>query len=211
MLSPTTGAPLITRIAFIRHGEVDNPQKVYYGRLPGFDLSAEGRRQAAAAGRYLAESFTLEQVFSSPMQRAQQTAAIIAQGKAVRVSPYLNEVYSGNDGITLAALAERQWDLYSGSAAEYEQPAALVARFAHFIAEIRQRHAGKTVAAVSHGDPIAFLILSIQGESALPGNRRKLAQLGVPDGYPAPASVTLVSYHTADAAEIPSLTYHKPY
>ena len=41
---------MTTCISLLRHGEVDNPQEVYYGRLPGFGLSAEGRRQAQHAG-----------------------------------------------------------------------------------------------------------------------------------------------------------------
>lgn len=34
-------------IHFVRHGQVQNQSKVYYGRLLGFPLSEEGRLQAA--------------------------------------------------------------------------------------------------------------------------------------------------------------------
>ncbi|MCA9875644.1 MAG: histidine phosphatase family protein [Anaerolineales bacterium] len=75
-----------TTIAFVCHGEVHNPQGLVYGRLPGFELSAEGRRQAAAARRFLADNLGIDRVFSSLMPRAQQTAAIIAQEKLVQES-----------------------------------------------------------------------------------------------------------------------------
>ena len=41
-------------VHFVRHGEVHNPHKVFYGRLPGFHLSVTGFAEAAAAGAALA-------------------------------------------------------------------------------------------------------------------------------------------------------------
>ena len=65
----------LTQIHFVRHGEVHNPQKIYYGRLPGFPLSEEGRRQAQAAAHAL-RARPLAAIFSSPMQRARETAEL---------------------------------------------------------------------------------------------------------------------------------------
>lgn len=64
----------------MRHGEVFNPQRVLYGRLPGFRLSDLGRDMAAAAAADLVErGRPVVRVVASPLQRAQESAAPIAQ------------------------------------------------------------------------------------------------------------------------------------
>jgi broad specificity phosphatase PhoE len=202
---------MTTTIAFVRHGEVHNPQGIIYGRLPGFGLSENGRRQAEAAAQFLANGFAPAHIFSSPMLRAQQTAAILSQGKPVQESLLLNEVYTYYEGHLLTDLGKNGWDFYTGVPEPYEQPAALAARLTQFIQQTRRDHAGQTVVAVSHGDPIAYLILALQGEVPLLANRAKLSALGVTDGYPVYASVTLLNYRSDDPAERPLLSYHRPY
>ncbi len=61
-------------VHLVRHGEVENPEGILYGRLPGYGLSGRGRRMAQAA----AESFDGRQVaaiVASPLQRTQESAA----------------------------------------------------------------------------------------------------------------------------------------
>jgi hypothetical protein len=41
-------------VHLLRHGEVENPDKILYGRLPGFRLSALGEQMAKAAAQALA-------------------------------------------------------------------------------------------------------------------------------------------------------------
>ncbi len=66
-----------TVVHLLRHGEVFNPDGVLYGRLPGFNLSELGQQMAVRAADALADrDVTL--VVSSPMDRAQQTAAPVA-------------------------------------------------------------------------------------------------------------------------------------
>lgn len=64
-------------VHLVRHGEVENPQNVVYADLPGFNLSERGRREAAWAGAFLA-SRPVEAVYSSPLDRAMETASVIA-------------------------------------------------------------------------------------------------------------------------------------
>lgn len=63
------------RLHLVRHGEVHNPQRVLYGRLPGFGLSEDGRRMARQAAEYIQ---TLDRPVSalvcSPLQRTQESA-----------------------------------------------------------------------------------------------------------------------------------------
>lgn len=63
----------------MRHGEVDNPRHVVYGRLPGFGLSERGHRMAAAAADELVSlRRPVRRIVASPLKRAQESAAPIA-------------------------------------------------------------------------------------------------------------------------------------
>jgi broad specificity phosphatase PhoE len=64
----------LTTVHLLRHGEVHNPGKVLYGRLPGYHLSELGRTMADRIAKHLAgEDITY--IVSSPLERAQETAA----------------------------------------------------------------------------------------------------------------------------------------
>ena len=67
-----------TVVHLLRHGEVDNPHGILYGRLPGYHLSANGRTMAQAAADYFADRAVVA-LFSSPLERAQETASPVAE------------------------------------------------------------------------------------------------------------------------------------
>ncbi|WP_306210872.1 histidine phosphatase family protein [Actinoplanes sp. RD1] len=62
-----------TTVHVLRHGEVHNPAKILYGRLPDFHLSELGRQMAKAASEWLADR-DITHVVASPLERAQETA-----------------------------------------------------------------------------------------------------------------------------------------
>jgi len=65
----------------VRHGEVFNPERVLYGRLPGFTLSDLGRQMAEAAAADLVDrGRPVARVIASPLQRTQESAAPILAG-----------------------------------------------------------------------------------------------------------------------------------
>jgi broad specificity phosphatase PhoE len=66
-----------TVVHVLRHGEVYNPQRILYGRLPGFQLSELGVQMAKAAAKALADR-DIAHVASSPLERARETAEPIA-------------------------------------------------------------------------------------------------------------------------------------
>jgi broad specificity phosphatase PhoE len=67
-----------TIVHLVRHGEVENPRQVLYGRLPGYHLSADGRMMAKAAAGFLAGR-DVTVLLTSPLERAQETAEPIAE------------------------------------------------------------------------------------------------------------------------------------
>jgi broad specificity phosphatase PhoE len=66
-----------TVVHLLRHGEVYNPEKILYGRLPGYRLSELGLQMAKAAAQAVADR-DITHVIASPLERAQQTAEPIA-------------------------------------------------------------------------------------------------------------------------------------
>jgi broad specificity phosphatase PhoE len=91
-MSGEASRPLLTRVHLVRHGEVENPGRTLYGRLPGFHLSEHGRQQAAAVARVLSARPVVA-VWSGPLERALETAELIAEphGLVVKVDERLSE------------------------------------------------------------------------------------------------------------------------
>ncbi|MFS2280540.1 histidine phosphatase family protein [Microbacterium sp. OR21] len=63
------------RLHLVRHGEVHNPTRVLYGRLPDYHLSKAGRRMARDAAEYLASAGRpISDLRCSPLERTQESA-----------------------------------------------------------------------------------------------------------------------------------------
>jgi broad specificity phosphatase PhoE len=69
----------------LRHGEVENPNKILYGRQPGWYLSSRGQEMAATLGEW-SKSIDLGALHVSPLQRAQETAAPIAAAHTMAIT-----------------------------------------------------------------------------------------------------------------------------
>ena len=67
-----------TVVHVMRHGEVHNPDKILYGRLPGFRLSTAGEGMAVKAAKWFLDR-DVTHLVSSPLERAQQTAKPLAE------------------------------------------------------------------------------------------------------------------------------------
>ena len=90
-----------TIVHLLRHGEVENPSGVIYGRLPGYHLSAQGRLMASAAADYFAERPVVSP-FCSPLERAQETARPVAErlGLSIVTDQRLIESSNHFEGLT---------------------------------------------------------------------------------------------------------------
>ncbi|MBT8339044.1 MAG: histidine phosphatase family protein [Desulfatitalea sp.] len=202
-----------TRVYMVRHGEVHNPRRILYGRLPRFRLSDNGRRQAAETARYFSDK-PIEAVFSSPMLRARQTALAILKfhpGLKLHISRRINEVNTACEGMPSVQIDRRDGDIYTGQDACYEQPDDLFRRTAAFLLMARLNHPGGQVVAVTHGDVVTFSVLWAKGWPLIPKNKTRLRQAGFPTGYPAHASVTTLIFQTADDDERPEVDYVQPW
>ena len=100
--------PVRTTVHLLRHGEVDNPEGVLYGRLPGYVLSQRGHAMARDAAAALARRPVVH-LRTSPLERARQTAAPLAEalGLAAEVDDRLLESTNVFEGTRLGP--ERGW------------------------------------------------------------------------------------------------------
>lgn len=151
-------------IYFIRHGEVDNPNRRIYGRTD-IPLSMKGFQQIESLAMRLKDSGVRPDViYSSVQRRTLQSAKKISEVFAgVRIVPKsaLQEVYApGLLGKPLE-LVKKIGDIFNCEDTKdfsIERPEAIVDRVLSVVEGIKQDHRGKTVFVVGHGDPFAFTI-----------------------------------------------------
>jgi len=152
----------LTRFLLIRHGMTDAGGTVLAGRAAGWRLNAEGRGQVRRMADALAE-VPIDLVYTSPLERAQETAAEIAARRhlAARVREALTEVdYGAWTGRTFSELsAVPDWERFNRDRGVVRIPGGellceVQARIAAELAALSGSHRGQTLALVSHGDVI---------------------------------------------------------
>src|SRR5689334_1322936 len=72
----------MTVVHLLHHGEVYNPQGILYGRSPGFVLSDRGQAMAERVAERIGDR-DITHIVTSPLERAQQTAAPLAKVRGV--------------------------------------------------------------------------------------------------------------------------------
>ncbi len=87
--------PTTTTVHVLRHGEVHNPAKILYGRLPDFHLSELGRQMAKVDAQALADR-DVTHVVASPLERAQETAEPIAAQFGLEIATDTRLIESAN-------------------------------------------------------------------------------------------------------------------
>ena len=208
-----TNLPNKTVLYLVRHGEVHNPKKILYGRLPRFTLSKTGFTQAQAAAKYLQDK-SVAAVFSSPLLRARKTAQTILSQHThleLRVSKHLIEIYTPYDGDPLVELEARDWDFYTDVQPPYETPDDIFKRIQKFIKIVKRDYSGKQVVAVSHGDIVGFTTVWAKQLPITGDTKRTLFTRTPGFEYPATASVSKFTFYTSELDEVPEYEYIKPY
>lgn len=204
---------LAATLHLMRHGQVHNPGNILYGRLPGFRLSELGIQQAHAAAAWLADK-PIKAIYSSPMERARQTAAIVAQRHAAH-SPIIDEriieVSTPYEGRPTAELAIAGWDLYSGNEPPFETPGMVLERVLDFFERVACAHAGESAVAVAHGDILVFPWLYAQGAEPEALMKDRLIDYALPVDYPATASIMTFELTGPPRETVPNVRYDCPY
>jgi broad specificity phosphatase PhoE len=192
--SGASGSEEVTVVHLMRHGEVDNPTGVLYGRLPGYHLSELGRQMAERVAEHL-EDRDITYVVASPLERAQETAEPVAKSHGLDVGCderliEADNVFQGQMvGVGDGALREpRSWrHLYNPFRPSWGEPyVAQVRRMRAAVDEAREAARGHEAVCVSHQLPIWTLRGHIEGRRLWHDPRRRQCTL---------ASLTTLTFH----------------
>jgi broad specificity phosphatase PhoE len=172
------------RLHLVRHGEVDNPRRVLYGRLPGYGLSAAGRRMAEQAADYV-ERLTrpVSALVCSPLQRTRESAEPFT--RVFGLEPVIDErvieptnIFEGRR-MDRALLNPWNWrHLAQPAVPSWGEPYALI--IARMDAAMRDAAASVDsgdVVIVSHQLPIWVTHLAVMGLPARHDPRRRRCAL----------------------------------
>ena len=164
-------APVLSAVLLIRHGLCDPVGRSIAGRSPGVHLNPTGRRQARALARAL-QGLPIAAIYSSPQDRARETAAALAEriGIAARAAAGLAELdYGAWTGRSLDSLAgDPVWQRFNNQRGstripEGETMEEVVSRARAAVEAMVAEHPVALVAAVTHGDVIRALLASWAG------------------------------------------------
>ncbi len=171
------------QIHLVRHGEVFNPGRVLYGRIPGFGLSDLGVRMATlAASDLAARDRTYSRIIASPLQRTRESAepVSLALGLTVDIDERIIEPtneFEGNQmrGRDSAVLKPRNWKyLLNPFRPSWGEPyRSIVNRMMTAIVEAGESVSDGDVVLVSHQLPIWMVNrhLSRKSLAHFPGSR----------------------------------------
>jgi probable phosphoglycerate mutase len=157
----------VTTFLLIRHATTDAVGRVLAGRQPGHGLNGVGREQVAQLCRHLEQS-PIDRVFSSPLERARQTAAPLAQKLHVplQIAEPLNELDYGDwTGRSFEELAlDPRWTAYNTNRSLTRIPGGELmleaqTRAIALLLELREQFPGETIALVTHCDIIRAMLL----------------------------------------------------
>ncbi|MBG6084138.1 histidine phosphatase family protein [Zhihengliuella flava] len=101
----------LATVHLVRHGEVHNPDRVLYGRLPGYHLSELGYEMAERIGAHFgaraAAGASIVSLAASPLLRAQETARPTAAALGLETGVEHRIVEAGNHFEGMSHVAAR--------------------------------------------------------------------------------------------------------
>lgn len=185
-LAPMAQPDLTATIHLVRHGEVENPKGVIYGRLPGYNLSERGMKQAEEAGLHLA-GHDVGAIWVSPLERAQETAGAIARhhpdvGRVTDHRLIESDTTLEGVGKTLLAFARSPrnwWHLRNPWKPSWgESFSAIRTRMVEAITAAVDAAEDREVVIVSHQTPVLVARLALARRSTPPWLARLPCQTG---------------------------------
>lgn len=195
-----------TVVHLLRHGEVHNPEGVLYGRRDGFLLSDLGRQMAEKVAATIKDR-DIVRVVSSPLERAQETAAplALARGLEITLDDRIIESTNKFQGLTFgkgrnALKNPATWrHLYNPFKPSWGEPyKEIAARMLSAIHDARIAATGHEAVLVSHQLPIWTTRLQVEKRSFLHDPRKRQCTL-----------CSLTSFHFV-GDQITQVSYSEP-
>lgn len=209
-----------TVVHLVRHGEVFNPEGILYGRRDGFHLSEVGRLMAERTAAALAAR-DVTVVRSSPLERAQETAAPLAEklGLEVGIEPRVIESENRFEGMRFgrgknALRNPATWLLlWNPLRPSWGEPyTEIVERMLAAVHDAREAATGHEAVLVSHQLPIWTTRLAVEGRSFLHDPRKRQCTLcSVTSFHFVDDVISQVSYSEPAIDLIPKAARHDPF
>lgn len=175
--------PERTVVHLMRHGEVDNPHKILYGRLPDYHLSDLGRKMADAVAEHLTDA-DLALVVHSPLERAAETAepTVARHDLTPVVDPRVIEAGNRFEGRRfrkrLLLDPRRWWWLRDPTQPTWGEPyRAIGERMMAAVEDARDHARGHEALVVSHQLPIWSIRSVLEGRRLWHDPRRRECDL----------------------------------
>lgn len=195
-----------TIVHLMRHGEVENPDGVLYGRLPEYFLSKLGHEMAKATADWLSKN-EIKHLVASPLERAQQTAEPLSKILEVPITTderviEADNLFEGKTfGVGDGALKRPSnwWKLRNPLRPSWGEPYAEIAtRMQAAVTDAREAARGHEAVIVSHQLPVWTARRSYEGKSFVHDPRKRQCAL---------ASLTSLTF---DGDEFAGFTYSEP-
>ncbi len=190
----SAAGPQATTVLLVRHGQTPTTGKVLPGRAKGLHLADLGREQAEIAASRISELKNVAAVYSSPLERAKETAAPISRalGLKTKIDRGLFECdfgdWTGKELKKLNKLPE--WRTVQSAPSTFRFPngesfTEMQTRMVSALDRLRAEHPGQTIVCVSHADTIKAAVAHAMGTHIDLFQRIVVS----------PASVTAITWH----------------
>ena len=202
-------------LLFIRHGENDYVKSTKLaGRLPGVHLNERGRQQAQALAESLGK-LPIKAIYSSPLERALETAAPLSEARKLKVQqiPELQDTDVGKwQGRSWKALAKlKAWKVVQHAPSRFTFPEGesfieCQARIISALDEIITANKPKDIVpVVFHADPIKLAIAHYLG---LPLDN--FQRLGIDTGSVSALAISEMGAHLLWTNRLPPFEFPLP-
>lgn len=178
------------QLLLVRHGQTAWAAVGRHTGRTDIDLTDIGRGEAQDAARTL-EGWNLAKVYSSPLQRALQTARLVGPDCGITVDDDLVEWdYGEYEGLTTPQIREQEpgWSVWTHPIKGGESIADVGARADAFVNRVLEEVPQGNVAVFAHGHYLAILIARWCQLDPVEGRRFALAT----------ATVSLMGWHRED-------------
>jgi broad specificity phosphatase PhoE len=208
-----------TVVHLLRHGEVHNPEAVLYGRRDGYHLSDLGVQMADKVAAAMTDR-DITHVRSSPLERAQETAAPTALAHGVEVvtderviestNVFEGKRFGADNVLRKPSTWRHLWNPLKPSWGEPYKD--VVSRMMAAVHDARAEAAGHEAVIVSHQLPIWITRLHVEKRSFLHDPRRRQCTLcSVTSFHFVGDVITQVSYSEPAGDLIPAKDRRAPF
>ncbi len=159
-------------IIFLRHGQaINNTQRILAGRTPGIPLTEQGIDQAEKAAKFL-EDMNISAIYSSPIERAENTANIVGKHNSIDVKiddrlieldmgkftgvPY-DEIFSSHGNVFMKFYKGELEIAHNGVETFTDVKKRVLGMVDHVI----ENHPDENVVLVTHMDPIKAMLSTV--------------------------------------------------